>query len=474
MLHGAGYGKSARFDKKRLEHVRRTIDAKVGGAAALMALTRQDPLRWFVAFGSIAGRFGGNGLTDYAAANDMLAKLIDWFRSERPQCASACFHWDSWAGVGMAMKPKSLVGAKSVLKLDFMPPEEGLAHLLAEIEAGLPECETLITNGQFQRTFYPSQTTRAPSEPCGSAAPDPGPRLEGGNLPQHPPPPCRRPSPVKEAGNRPTVTNRPLVDRWHDAEAGQGMVAEMRLDPIGDVFLREHRLRDRPLLPGVISMEAIVEAAALYDSGRTVAALEEVHFHRSMTFYTDAPVDARVEVLPAERGVRCTLASDFRARDGRLVERNRVFATGFVELAEKRPDIAAAPSGRPADWHPSQYREGRLIHHGPPFRCLAGYAHRKTAGWGRIAASSPADLAGTRPEAGWIIPAAALDACLVACGHYLSVEFRSALEIPHKFDRLCLGVCPAWARLVWSNCNSATATAVTAASTSPCLGTTMR
>ena len=53
---------------------------KLDGAAALMSLTRQDPLRYFIGFGSIGGRYGGNGLSDYATANDMFAKLCQWYR----------------------------------------------------------------------------------------------------------------------------------------------------------------------------------------------------------------------------------------------------------------------------------------------------------------------------------------------------------------------------------------------------------
>ena len=53
-----------------------TIDVKVGGAANLMTLTRRDPIRHFVGFGSISGRLGGFGQTDYSLANEMLAKLL--------------------------------------------------------------------------------------------------------------------------------------------------------------------------------------------------------------------------------------------------------------------------------------------------------------------------------------------------------------------------------------------------------------
>src|SRR5262249_28752593 len=70
ILHGAGIEEAARFENKLPHKVTATIAAKVDGAAALMALTRQDPLAFFVAFGSVSGRFGGHGQTDYSLASD--------------------------------------------------------------------------------------------------------------------------------------------------------------------------------------------------------------------------------------------------------------------------------------------------------------------------------------------------------------------------------------------------------------------
>ena len=133
-----------------------------------MALTRQDPIRYFVGFGSISGRYGANGLTDYATANDMLAKLIDWYRAERPETRACCFHWQSWDEVGMAMLGDSAVGTKGILKMVFIPPREGCEHLCRELEAGLPKAEVVITDGFFERTFYPAAAS-ASAQPAGGA-----------------------------------------------------------------------------------------------------------------------------------------------------------------------------------------------------------------------------------------------------------------------------------------------------------------
>ena len=63
------------------DYFERTVGGKLDGAAALMTLTEQDPVRYFIGFGSISGRFGANGLSDYSAANEMLAKLCDAYQA---------------------------------------------------------------------------------------------------------------------------------------------------------------------------------------------------------------------------------------------------------------------------------------------------------------------------------------------------------------------------------------------------------
>ena len=60
-----------------------TLGAKVDGAVNLMRLTWHDPVRHFIGFGSIAGRLGSNGQTDYSLASDALCKLAGWYQSRR-------------------------------------------------------------------------------------------------------------------------------------------------------------------------------------------------------------------------------------------------------------------------------------------------------------------------------------------------------------------------------------------------------
>lgn len=166
VIHGAGFEKASKFAKKKPEFVERTLATKVDGAAALMALTWRDPLRCFVGFGSISGRFGGLGQADYCAANELLCKLIAWYRGQRPDVAATTMCWHLWGDVGMAVRPETKHVMES-LQMRFMPAQEGVRHLLDEIQRGCPEAETLITDWNYYKLYYPD-----PPRPAAPPAPD--------------------------------------------------------------------------------------------------------------------------------------------------------------------------------------------------------------------------------------------------------------------------------------------------------------
>ena len=87
----------------------------------------------------------GVGQTDYALANDLLAKLVTHYRSGPGGTAAATIHWPGWADVGMAARPASRRalegGGQRLMSID-----EGCHHAIAEIVAGLPAAEVVIVD----------------------------------------------------------------------------------------------------------------------------------------------------------------------------------------------------------------------------------------------------------------------------------------------------------------------------------------
>ncbi len=154
IIHGAGIENAARLTKKEPEGIERTISSKVSGAAWLMELTQNDPLRYFFGFGSISGRWGSIGQTDYCLASDMLCKLVNWYRKQRPEVRACSFHWQPWDEVGMAARNETR-GGGLLDELKLLSPKEGIEHFMAELLAGVPENEVLITDWQYYKRYHP-------------------------------------------------------------------------------------------------------------------------------------------------------------------------------------------------------------------------------------------------------------------------------------------------------------------------------
>jgi hypothetical protein len=369
-----------------------------------MRLTKNDPLRYFLAFGSLSGRYGGNGLSDYASANDMLAKLCGWFRKQRPECATTCFHWQTWDRIGMALLADAGGIAKSSFKMEFMQPEEGFEHFHREVRAGAPEVEVLVADRYFERTFYTYPVIRSEAE---------------------------------EVPSSDSNTGRPLIDSMDIGPDGLSGLATVRFDPTRDPFLLEHRLKQDPFLPGVIGLESLLEAATLLQPGQFISEVKDVEIVNGLRFQSAEPIATQVRLSRSGESVESRLFSELRNRAGQIIDPNRLHVSASVLFGTTTTPIeAAAPGIPPLGWHPFVYPDDGLLYHGPPLRCLKQFAFQYDGGWGQIVAPPLAELAGPRSEAGWILPTAVLDACVVCCGSFVFLQFGGQLEVPHGFEQI--------------------------------------
>ena len=161
IVHGAGVETTGRIEKKTTEAVRATVGPKSIGTLALMEEASADPLEFFVAFGSLAGRFGGIGQADYALANDLQAKLVGWHRSQRPECKSVLMHWPGWTDVGMSARP----GSRRRLTAHghrFLSCDDGVRFFLHELACGAQHVEVAIIDAdELPVAWQDSGTTEA-------------------------------------------------------------------------------------------------------------------------------------------------------------------------------------------------------------------------------------------------------------------------------------------------------------------------
>lgn len=153
ILYGAGYEKSARFVRKKREDWQKTIMTKVGGLGTLLDALETRPPRWIVGMGSIAGRLGANGQSDYALANAWMAKMLNRF-GRKTGCHVCTFHWNPWDEVGMALRPESKILFQQ-MALWLMPVREGKRHFLAEMSREFPLPEVIPTTLHLGKLYYP-------------------------------------------------------------------------------------------------------------------------------------------------------------------------------------------------------------------------------------------------------------------------------------------------------------------------------
>ncbi|TWT49653.1 Phthiocerol synthesis polyketide synthase type I PpsC [Rubripirellula amarantea] len=419
VIQGAGSGQDARFDRKRPDKVQQCLDAKIDGCVSLAAATQADPLEWFVGFGSISGRFGANGHTDYSAANDMLSKIIGRLRAERPHTKCVTFHWHAWGDVGMATKPEAKL-ALDMIGMEFMPAQEGLQHFLNEIENGGDDAEVLITDRRYVRKFFPNE--------------------------QHT---------STDVLAAPAAMLDPSENGWSDHNL-RDTSFKVTLDPERDLFLKEHLVQGRPTLPFVMAIEMLSEAASIHQSlssgkPQRVSSLRNVQAIRPLKCLTD---DAfAVELIPGNDSHSWKLVSDLRRRDGRLVEAAREHFTASVELEDAtackptRYDSVDLLDHLRVDAKAIEYMpEDAPVYHGPSLQCLREIEFAMDGqipvALGTIVAPSPAHLAGeSRPLVGWTISPATMDAVLYAAG-MLAYQVGNRPSLPVLFDEIELGRLP--------------------------------
>jgi acyl carrier protein len=152
VVHAAGVLDDRALLDLTPESIRTVLAPKVLGARQLDALTRDDPLDWFVMFGSAAGVLGSPGQANYAAAN----AYLDAFAHHRRTAGRAALtvDWGPWARVGMAAetaRQRRLRTGTSALE-----PEDCLAELDRLLGDGRTQAVIVPFDVRHLVQFYPA------------------------------------------------------------------------------------------------------------------------------------------------------------------------------------------------------------------------------------------------------------------------------------------------------------------------------
>ena len=339
LIHAAGLEVSRALPDKSPEEFRRVFGVKVAGWCNLMRALRDVPLGCTVAFGSIAGRFGNAGQTDYSAANDFLCRAASRLRGTRPDTRALVIDWTAWSDIGMASRG-SIPAVMRQAGIDMLPPAAGIPVVRREIAAGA-RGEVVIAEalGRMiqEDDGFGVLAVVAPEE-------------------------------------RDAPARGPMVDRIRRFGVHDGLVVDVTLDPERQPFLMDHRIDGTAVLPGVMGLEAMAEVARLAFPDRAVAAIEDVDFLAPFKFYRDDPrtltVMARFRPDGGDIVADCRVLGS-RTLHGREAPEVTTHFTGRVRLAaaprddETRRDVPGNDDGgveRGAIYH--------VYFHGPAYQVM--------------------------------------------------------------------------------------------------------
>ncbi len=340
LLHGAGHNQPRPLADLDAGAFLRTLGAKLIGARNLLAALAADPLRLFVAFGSVIARTGMHGEADYAVANEWLRQLGERLARERPGCRCLTVEWSVWAGVGMGERLGSL---EALLRQGITPiaVDSGVAALSALLAGALPATATsAVVSGRL-------------GEP-------PTVEIE------------RRPLPLLRFLERPRVYY-----------PGVELVVDTALSADSDPYVSDHVFRGDPLFPAVMGLEAMAQAAMAVAGSQDPPSFQDVELLRPVVVGAAQPVVIRLAALARAAGrvdlaLRCS-ATGFQVDHFRAVclfaQRPGAATAGLdLDLAAAGVDrsLAAAAGGQDIPGAATALYDQLLFHQGR-FRRVQGY-----------------------------------------------------------------------------------------------------
>lgn len=134
VLHGAGVIEDARLLKKSEASFAQVFDTKADSAFVLLQRLRPESLRWIALFASVSGRFGNQGQSDYAAANEVMNRIALQMDAQWPAARVVSINWGPWSGGGMATETtRQLLEARDITPIE---PEEGRRFFADELARG--------------------------------------------------------------------------------------------------------------------------------------------------------------------------------------------------------------------------------------------------------------------------------------------------------------------------------------------------
>ena len=407
VVHGAGVIEDKRLADKRSDSWSRVVETKVIGLLALQKHIDPTTLKFFTVFSSVAGRYGNSGQSDYAAANELMNRLCQQLQvrwGSRVVVSALC--WGPWGATRF-----------------------GAGMVTAETEAKFAEKGVRLVSAQLGRRLFRQELARAAGSPvevvCGEAPWESREAELGAGRPMGTMPSAPMLGPLLGNG---AAASLPTGER----------IVPVRLDPARHLYLREHALDGKFVLPAAAALELMAEAAGALWPGWCVVEVREHKLLKGVDLDGDGR-DLHVFISPPPYGssegfeVNASLRSDLGK--GRSMTHYRC----VVRLEQGLP--LAEPARRAIHDDKSltvAKAYGEWLFHGPRFQVIEHIDGLSPGGSGaRVRSTHPVQWMAQegRHSNGWLFDPALLDAAAQMAWLW-SRSYRGESALPTRFGRV--------------------------------------
>jgi acyl transferase domain-containing protein/NAD(P)H-dependent flavin oxidoreductase YrpB (nitropropane dioxygenase family)/NAD(P)-dependent dehydrogenase (short-subunit alcohol dehydrogenase family)/4'-phosphopantetheinyl transferase EntD/acyl carrier protein len=232
------------------------MKSKALGTACLLSALSTTDVGTFINFSSVAGRWGNKGQSSYAVGHEVAAILVAGMREKRVGRWINVF-FGPWLNIGMIRKGEVMERLRAKGS-DFITHETGYEFFVKELGSGSSHNVAFSGNRSLRMAQISSQGAASKSRPM------------------------------------------PLIDGV-DAMTSTMVLVRRTFDLKRDLFVADHYvLYDTPIMPGIVSLEMLTQAASLLSCPEFfVTDIEDVVFLRPGIFPRREPrvFFARVQLV---------------------------------------------------------------------------------------------------------------------------------------------------------------------------------
>ncbi len=161
VLHGAGIIDDRSIVNKSNASFDNVFDTKADSAFILHKYLHFDSLKLMVFFGSVSGRFGNQGQSDYAAANEVLNRFAWYLNNKWPQLKVMSINWGPWSQVGMASSQAiSLLDMQGIKQISAKKGTDFFINEITHYQSGM--VELIAGDGPWRHTKSKKNETYNP------------------------------------------------------------------------------------------------------------------------------------------------------------------------------------------------------------------------------------------------------------------------------------------------------------------------